>query len=159
MKVEGETYPPFQHAGPAVRVGYGQDAINSLMTDVIGTFATGPVASSPTSSGFWDAVNFCMPRLAHIKHEAFKYEREWRLIVSRYGGKPVNDVDFRYGVRLIPYIKLTFEPADVSDIYIGPGSNFPAVRALRAFLRIKGYDVNTVSIEQSDAPYRDAEMI
>ncbi|MEV5360851.1 DUF2971 domain-containing protein [Micrococcus luteus] len=160
MEVEGETDPNLLRAGPAYPVQYGQSAITTLMTEIIGHFMSlAPSSTSPTATGFSAAVNFCMPKLARVKHDAFEDEHEWRLIVSRYGTDPANKVEFRYGMRLIPYVKLKFNRSDVSHIYIGPGNDFNSVRALRAFLRGNGYDLRTVSIEQTEAPYRDAETI
>jgi hypothetical protein len=158
MTVHGETDPDRVKAGPAVAVGYGQDAITHLMTGIINDLVALP-SSGAASTGFLEAVHHCMPRVARIKHGAFKEEKEWRLVVSRYGVDPAKEISFRYGVRLIPFIKLTFEMSAVSHIYIGPGNDFDSVRALRGLLRSSGYDVSAVSIERSEAPYRDAKTI
>ena len=158
MTVVGESDPDRVKAGPVVPVGYGQAAITLLMTGIIDDLLALPSATT-ASTGFLEAVHYCMPRVARIKHEAFEEEREWRLIVSRYGVDPAKDIEFRYGSRLIPFIKLAFEKPAVSHIYIGPGNDINSVRALRGLLRSKGYDLDTVSIERSEAPYRDAKTI
>jgi hypothetical protein len=49
---------------------------------------------------------------------------------------------FRESGRLVPYLELKFDPSAVTDIYIGPGGNFNDERALRAFLRGNGYEVD-----------------
>jgi hypothetical protein len=157
MTSEGEI-PPHATVGDISQVGYGQPAIDQLWQDVVTHFTNRHVGNHPGTAGWSDTVYFLMPRLARIKHEAFKEEREWRSIVSRYN-TPVKNVYFRYGVRLIPYVELQFDRSSVSEVYIGPGGDFHAKRALRAFLRVSGYDLDQIRIEHSSAPLRDSQTI
>lgn len=158
LVVKGEE-PRKAAAGDIGPVGYGQPAGDQLCADVREYFAGRPISAHPGTSGFFDAANFLMPKLARVKHKAFEDEREWRLAVSRYGGVPVRNVCFRYGIRLIPYVELQFDPSAVARIYIGPGGDFHSERALRAFLRVSGYEPNRVRIEHSSAPFRDSQAI
>jgi hypothetical protein len=66
----------------------------------------------------------------------------------------VRTLYFREGTRLVPYIKLQFDPSDVAFVYIGPGGDIHDTRALRRFLAENGYDPGHVWIEHSPAPYR-----
>lgn len=94
--------------------------------------------------------------LAQVKHEAFKEESEWRLIVN-FGR--IKDEHFRSGrIGLIPYRKLYFpitksgEPS-VSRIVVGPGGD----RALRIeSLERLLEKINSTGTEviPSEAPFR-----
>ncbi len=84
----------------------------------------------------------------------FPRRAEWRVTVPRYGHGPAKNLHFREGVRLVPYLKLRFDPSAIAFVYVGPGGNFHDKRALRAILDAKGFDLDRVWIEHSDAPFR-----
>ena len=140
-------------AGPIYEVGYGTPAIEHLLKEVANYFNDRRLSAHPGTSGFFDAVNFIMPRLSRFKHAAFEEEKEWRITVSRYNTASPN-IYFREGIRLTPYLKLRFGVYDLAWVYIGPGGDFHDKRALRAFLATNGYDPEKVWIEHSKAPFR-----
>jgi hypothetical protein len=159
LEIDGEDQI-HRSVGQIQRVLYGEEGLESLRRDVAQLFDHRAV-SHPGSAGFTDAVNVILPRLARVKHRAFEEEKEWRLIVSRYGFGPAKKLYLRESGRLVPYLKLKFDPSAVAFIYIGPGGTFNDERALRALLRGNGYEVDptrpgSVWIEHSDAPFRDA---
>jgi hypothetical protein len=151
--VEGDPRPV---VGKVIQVGYGQPAVNELFREIYDFFKNypDPPFLLPSATGLITTVSAILPQLAKVKHDAFKEEQEWRVVVSRYASGPASTLYFREGPRLIPYLKLRFNPSDVAFVYIGPGGDFHDKRALRAFLMANGYDVNRVWIEHSSAPFR-----
>jgi Protein of unknown function (DUF2971) len=140
--------------GDISAVRYGPRAIEALCAEVTDHFRSRPPSAHPGTSGFFETVNYLMPLLARIKDNAFEEEREWRVAVSRYNQQPTDYVHFRDDNRLVPYVRLGFDPASIAWVYIGPGADFRDQRALRAFLRKNGYDLDRVWVEPSRAPYR-----
>lgn len=134
-------------------VGYGDDAVASLCAEVIDYFGNRQPTGRPGMHGFFDAVNFCMPKLAFVKHAAFEQEREWRLVHSRYN-QQLEDVKVRTTPTLIPYVECPFDDLTVREIVIGPGGDVHSERAVRALLHARGYRPNTIAITQSRAPFR-----
>jgi Protein of unknown function (DUF2971) len=139
--------------GELRQVDYGDDAVNAVCDEIVEHCRTRPPARHPGTHGYFDALNFCMPRLASVKHAAFQQEAEWRLIVSKDSdqGLPAR---VRTMPRLIPYVELPFEDSWVAEIVIGPGGDSHSVRAVRAALRAHNYDTNKVQITHSEAPFR-----
>jgi len=113
LEIDGED-APFKPAGQVVQEGYGEPAIDDLCQRVANYFARPDFLSLPRPSGLLDAVSFVLPALARLKHEAFKDELEWRVTVSRYARGPAKKLYFREGVRLVPYLKLRFDPSAVA---------------------------------------------
>ena len=99
-------------------------------------------------------MNFCMPRLATAKHDAFKQEEEWRLILSKYGVGTPAQVKVRTSPQLTPYVELGFDQSCIAEIVIGPGGDSHSERAVRAALRANNYNPNEVQITHSRAPFR-----
>ena len=85
-------------------------------------------------------MNFCMPRLATAKHDAFKQEEEWRLILSKYGVGTPAQVKVRTSPQLTPYVELGFDQSCIAEIVIGPGGDSHSERAVRAALRANNYN-------------------
>ncbi|MBS4729918.1 DUF2971 domain-containing protein [Mycobacterium sp. SM1] len=142
-----------QTSGQLKKVVYGENGINEICKTIIDYFKTRRLVGHPGTHGYFDAMNFCMPLLAAVKHEAFQQEAEWRIIVSNYGGTGP-PVKVRTSPRLIPYVELRFDPSCIAEIVIGPGGDFHAKRAVRAALRASNYNPDTVLITQSTAPFR-----
>jgi len=155
LEIDGED-EPFKPAGQVAQVGYGQPAIDDLCQKVANYFARPDFLSLPRPSGLLDTVSFVLPALARVKHEAFKDELEWRVTVSRYARGPAKKLYFREGVRLVPYLKLRFDPSAVAWVFIGPGADIHDERALRGFLEANGYDLDRAWVERSNAPFRDS---
>ena len=134
-------------------VVYGENGRNKICDEIIDFLESRPPSGYPGTHGYFDALNFCMPRLASAKHDAFKQEVEWRLIVPNYGGA-TPPVQVRTSPRFIPYVDLKFDQSCIAEIVIGPGGDFHSVRAVRAALTASSYDLEKVQITQSDAPFR-----
>jgi hypothetical protein len=139
--------------GQLRKVLYGDTGVEATCGEIIEYCRTRPPTGHPGTHGYFDALNFCMPRLAVVKHDAFEEENEWRLIASNYRGS-APPVKVRTSPRLIPYIELRFQPSCIAKIVIGPGGDAHSERAVRAALRASNYDPNGVQITQSRAPFR-----
>lgn len=154
LQIEGESSP----AGDIVRVRYGTEGLDELYQDLATYFANRPGRRVGISviDELGETLDYMLPRLARFKHDAFEEELEWRIAVSRYRDLPITSLCFRDGARVIPYIRLRFEPSDLAVIYIGPGGDIQDERALKHLLAANGYNVDLVSIEHSRAPFRGA---
>ena len=101
-----------------------------------------------------EAVSYCLPLIALIKHGSFEQENEWRLVVPRY------DLDYTgmkvrtAGGQLVPYVECSFERTAIAEIVIGPGGDLHSERAVRALLFANGYDPDTIQVSYSAAPFR-----
>jgi hypothetical protein len=153
LAIEGEDSRA-KSAGESIKVGYGprriEEKLNKNLSEL---FKTLPLRRSFRFTGMIYAHRL-LPALARFKHEAFEEEQEWRVAVSTYG-RTVNKINLREGARLVPYIKLRFNPSALAYVYIGPGADFHDKRALHALLAANGYDADRVWIEHSSAPFRD----
>ena len=93
--------------------------------------------------------------LAVIKHEAFKEEREWRLVSRYFENFTVPEIDFREGSSmLVPYIKLKVgsERPIFETVVLGPSQHAElSFSALHMFLSNKKLSNST---ENSNIPYR-----
>jgi len=136
------------------KIAYGDAQRDSICDEILEYLQTRPSRGHPGTHGYYDAVNFCMPRLATVKHDAFKQEEEWRLIVSKYGVGTPAEVRVRPSPRLTPYIELAFETSCVAEIVIGPGGDSNSERAVRAALRSHNFDPNSIQITHSTAPFK-----
>jgi Protein of unknown function (DUF2971) len=139
-------------AGDVLKVGYGERGLQELCRETAIYFNSVPLAPI-TTSALGDTLDYILPRLASVKHPAFEEELEWRITVSEYK-RPARPLYFREGNRLVPYIKLKFDPSDIAFVYIGPGGDIQDTRALRALLGALRYDPARVWIQPSPAPYR-----
>jgi len=153
LVIEGDPSPVLPKV---IQVGYGQPALDKLFQEISKFFEDNPDVFLLSATGNIAAASYSLPRLAQVKHASFEEEKEWRAVVPRYASGPTSPLYFREGegTRLVPYIKLRFEPSDVAYVYVGPGGDFHDKRALRAFLRANGYDLDRVWIEHSSAPFR-----
>jgi hypothetical protein len=136
-------------------VQYGDDAVKDLCDRVINHFDRREMAADATErDGYVEAVSFCLPQIALIKHESFAQENEWRLVVPRY------DLDYAgiavraMGGRLVPYVECPFEDTAIVEIVIGPGGDLHSERAVLALLAANGYDPDKVQVSHSAAPFR-----
>lgn len=90
-------------------------------------------------------------RVSQFKHPAFAEERERRLIFRN--PKP-NSVKVRQAKgRLIPYLAVPFECDDLLAVKIGPGAESES-RAVCDALNSFGFNVATVEVTRSEAPFR-----
>ena len=133
---------------------YGDARRDDTCDEIIEYLRNRPSRGHPGTHGYYDAVNFCMPRLATVKHDAFKQEEEWRLIVSNYGVGTPTKVKVRTSPRLTPYIELGFEESCIAEIVVGPGGDSDSERAVRAALRSHNFDPDAVQVAHSTAPFR-----
>ena len=147
-------------------VQYGESAIKALCDRVIEHFASIEIAPSdgyqlgqsdghPAERvGYVEAVSFCLPQVALVKHEAFAQENEWRLVVPRYDLDYSNIKVRAIGGRLIPYVECPFEDDAISEIVIGPGGDLHSERAVLALLAANEFNPDKVQIAYSAAPFR-----
>jgi hypothetical protein len=143
--------------GAAPRLGqvrYGDRAVAELCDSVIRLFETRRIGAHPGTYGYFETVNFLMPELALVKHDAFQAEHEWRLVISPRPEKPPVVRVRTTSSGLTPYVECPFEASAVGEIVIGPGGSFHSERAVRMLLRANGYDPDQVQITQSRAPFR-----
>jgi hypothetical protein len=136
------------------KVVYGDIGVVATCDEILEYLRNRPPRGHPGTHGYYDAVNFCMPRLATAKHDAFKQEEEWRLILSRYGVGTPAQVKVRTSPQLTPYIELEFDQSCIAEIVIGPGGDSHSERAVRAALQANNYNPNEVQITHSRAPFR-----
>jgi hypothetical protein len=148
-------------------VQYGEDAIEKLCDHVLEHFDNLKISSAeddtrldPSRNDFWsrkgyvEAVCFCLPQIALIKHNSFAHENEWRLVVPRYDLDYANIAVRSVGGRHIPYVNCHFADDAIAEIVIGPGGDLHSERAVRTLLAAKGYNSDTIQISQSSAPFR-----
>lgn len=86
-----------------------------------------------------------------LKHEAYLYENEYRLIKS----EPNSDnVKFRFWKNLaIPYIEQYFPKEALREIIVGPNTDMNrTIRSIKTFLRSTGFE--HVVVSPSSVPYR-----
>lgn len=128
-----------------IKVRYGDTAMKAAITTVLDSIAPDPVGF-PGSTGYFRAQTIVLPALAGIKHDAFREEREWRLVVVTDQHKP----SFRTGsLGVIPYITLSYPTDAITEVVIGPGSEQP--------LREQGVRLLVgpeVVVRSSHAPFR-----
>lgn len=85
-----------------------------------------------------------------LKHPAYKYEEEIRLI-GLFNDKPTK-VRYKNGVS-IPYKEIFFKKEQILSITIGPAADsFKVKKLLKAFLEEKGLEI---PIKVSNIPYRN----
>lgn len=87
----------------------------------------------------------------HIKHEAYQYEQEVRLIIDE-----LKTPHYRQNNgRLIPYITYQIPIDCITKIIIGPSLDQETTnQTLTKLLWDKGFDLDLVKIEKSTIPYR-----
>lgn len=138
------------------RVEYGDAAVDRLVDRILEHFneRNPETEQVPGLDAYVEAVSFCLPQIALVKHAAFALEKEWRLVVPRYSGDYSNVKVLARGQDLVPYVDCKFPAPAVAEIVIGPGGDFHSVRAVRALLQQHGYDTSEVCITQSSAPFK-----
>jgi hypothetical protein len=151
----GFTRDGLSEAAPLLgQVRYGDTAVGDLCDSVTRHFETRGVGAHPGTYGYFETVNYLMPELALVKHDAFQAEHEWRLVISPRPEKPPAARVRMTASGLTPYVECAFERSCVVEIVIGPGGSFHSERAVRMLLRTNGYNPDEVQITQSLAPYR-----
>jgi hypothetical protein len=113
-----ERLPPrISEAADLLRVRYGDAAVEDAIATVLQRIAPEPVGH-PGVQGYARAQSVVLPALAGIKHDAFREEREWRLVVVTDEHVP----SFRTGpLGVTPYIEVGYPPGAIADVVIGPG--------------------------------------
>ncbi|TGD90565.1 DUF2971 domain-containing protein [Mycolicibacterium sp. CH28] len=135
-------------------VKYGDAAVAELCDEAIRYFEQRePTGQQYEHDGYVEAVTYCLPRIAFVKHPAFEQEKEFRLAIPRYD-VDLREVKVRLTSSLVPYIECNFNKQCVAEIVIGPGGNLHSVRAVRALLKQYGYDPEEIQITHSNAPFR-----
>lgn len=86
-----------------------------------------------------------------LKHEAYLYENEYRLIKSEQNS---DNVKFRIGKNLaIPYIEQYFPKEALREIIVGPNTDMNrTIRSIKTFLKSTGFE--HVVVSPSSVPYR-----
>lgn len=99
--------------------------------------------------------------LSSLKHNAYEYENEWRLIQSLFKTESSKGVRFQeFNGLLKPYIEQEFVKSALKEIVIGPCANLDlAEKSLRAMVEQNGYstndgDDNYVKLKCSKVPFR-----
>lgn len=156
FKVVSPSGPVTKYADPPLeirllKVRYGAEAIGPTVRHALYEVAPQP-SNHPGAKGWWRA-QVLFKALAGIKHEAFREEREWRLLIV--GSQGVESVMFRAGppLGLVPYLAVPFEPSIVGEIVIGPGA-YPEVRERGITRLIEQRGLSDVSLRHTSAPYR-----
>ncbi|WP_138842675.1 DUF2971 domain-containing protein [Rhodococcus pyridinivorans] len=94
--------------------------------------------------------------LATVKHEAFKDEREWRLVISEEDDELGELVpDFRPGGvgGVLPFLRLTLPEGAIASVRVGPGEETD-LRVLTAKQALARYGYRDVEVLTAAAPYR-----
>lgn len=100
--------------------------------------------------------------LSSLKHNAYEYENEWRLIQSLQKNSDLKEIKYQEVNGLLkPYIERGFEKSVLKEIVIGPCANLDlAKQSLSALLEQKGFstknsdDDNYVELKSSKIPFR-----
>ena len=124
--------------------------IDELFSKIRDIFDSDKIKIHDVSVGLYVNTIFLSP---HIKHESFKYEKEYRLI---YQGTP-SERKYRQGKSMIiPYME--FSPLDkgklpISEIWVSPTPHTELSKlSIKSILRSNGY--KDVKVEKSEIPYR-----
>jgi hypothetical protein len=132
-----------------VRVEYGPDAREEMISKVVSTIAPDPVGH-PGSRGYGQAGKVVLPELSSVKHEAFSEEREWRLLAVTDQHGP----EFRCGsMGPTPYLELSFPVASIVEVVIGPGANHE-VRRLGVERLLGSNGLEGIVVKDSAVPFR-----
>lgn len=96
------------------------------------------------------SIAFCLSAL--IKHKAYSYENETRIIFPR---SKIDDVRFRTNAKgqIVPYIKIGVETSRLKKVIIGPLCDFEPTK-LMIDTRLKQLGINDVKIIKSQIPFR-----
>src|SRR5262245_39574915 len=133
------------------RVTYGDEAIGTVVDDVLRRIAPEPTAH-PGVHGYYRAKTVLLPSLATIKHGAFREEREWRLIISASLGDAA--VAFRTAqLGLVPYVELPIPERAIVNVVVGPGHH-PVLRRHGVERLLDENDLEEVDVRDSSAPFR-----
>lgn len=140
------------------------EILSSLAERLVQTFrrlrpSVEPGADSPHTCYFDFLEQFrgdVLQVLALLKHEAFREEREWRLLSSYYAKYTVPEIKFRAGSSLlVPYVELKLGPErPVFDrVRLGPTPHEDlSINALSMFLSNSRLSNSTVN---GQVPYRE----
>jgi hypothetical protein len=145
--LESMRFPEMKQAPLLSRVTYGElgpDYVDHIQAFVANAEANGPHVPSPFLSSL-------------IKHEAFKEEREWRIVALN---PPTHLIKFRPGVvSMRPYLELSMHgkpdrPLPLKSLTFGPTirAEDDQEKILSWLLKNQGYD--GVAIRPSKIPYR-----
>lgn len=153
---------------PALPVRYGHEQAVVAIDQFIGQLRAG---WGPESTSKWvisdetgrPHIEWMMGSsyrlIAQLKHEAFKEEREYRLIYAGGDGHLISTRARAAG--LVPFVNFAVNlPEDgkrpdetLAEVVVGPGADqYGQVAAVRDFLQAKGY--GRVPVRTSEAPYR-----
>jgi len=135
------------------QVRYGNDAMVEMVRRVVPQIAPHP-RPHPGTQGYLQARQVAFPALAAVKNEAFAEEREWRLLVA--GTSNQKGLRFRNAtLGLIPYVELAFDKSAIKEVVVGPGAHQELRKeAIQLLLGTNGFDVDSVTVRVSSAPYR-----
>lgn len=133
------------------QVTYGRGAVEPVVRSVISAIDTEP-RGLPDAFGCLEAANTILPALAGLKHDAFREECEWRLIVmGERSGEPVR---FRPGqISPTPYLELTLARDALKVVVVGPGAHQQLRCDAVARLLRSAYGVD-IPVRRSSAPFR-----
>lgn len=100
---------------------------------------------------------FLLPKLFALKSEAFREEKEWRLVANHVINYVDGGCEFRaIGRRIIPFVThemltQTDAPQPIREVIIGPRNETPSW-VVNDFLAVNGY--SGVAVRRSTASYR-----
>ena len=90
-----------------------------------------------------------------IKHNAYRYEKESRIIKFH---ESITDIKFRTNAKgtIIPYLEVPIPTSALKEIIIGPCCNFNLIKkSLEIILLQKGIKTDDIEITPSSQPYRN----
>ncbi|MDE5421806.1 DUF2971 domain-containing protein [Ancylomarina sp. DW003] len=141
-----------------IKCSYDREAFKSYMSSFI--------ADLYEKISFVDGFRYEDPALflgilyTSIKHSAYEYEKEWRIVKCASNG----DVEYQERNGLLkPYIEHNFEKNALKEIIIGPCAVTDkelAKNSIEGLLQKVGYDAfdeekeNFVKVRKSEAPFR-----
>jgi len=137
----------------AIKVRYGDDELEGFCRETVDSLS--PPYNPPQSPAMTQirATVIGASKLGLVKDDAFRDEKEWRIVVTEPVRSPL--MRFRPGGRLgfIPYIELKFPKSAISTVMVGPGGDEKMrEHSLRQFLVDSGYE--NVKVDISGVPYR-----
>jgi len=128
-----------------------REALSDLYVRMVSDFKKSTGADLSTKINKLSFLSYFIPEVAPlIKHECYKYEQEYRLVINR--GIP----NFRNSNnRLIPYLPIAIPADALEEIYVGPDCGELEWLSVRLYLASKGLDKFYKNVKKSEVPFRN----
>ncbi len=142
------------------QVGYGEDEASESFRTLI-DFVADERSGHPGTHG-WHYARSIILELATLKDQAFREEREWRLVqvlpkyevVAPDVEMPHAELRFRQGsYGPIPYVGLSIERSSIRGVRVGPGA-YAELRRQGAADLLAHHGLGEVPVQLSAAPFR-----